>query len=90
MTISIDMAKARLHHQRLVRSRRKRLLSELDVEYQIALEKGDSSKQSEVATKKQALRDAPAKSTIAAANTPAELKAAWDTPVLGTTRYKNS
>ena len=90
MTISIDMAKARLYHQKLVRSRRKRLLSELDIEYQIALEKGDSSKQSEIATKKQALRDAPANPAIANASTPAELRAAWDTSLLGATRYKNS
>ena len=87
MTISIDIAKARLYHQKLVRSRRKRLFSELDIEYQIASEKGDSSKQSEIATKKQALRDAPAASAITNADTIAKLKAAWDTSVLGDSPY---
>ena len=90
MTISIDMAKARLVHQRSVRINRKPLLAELDVEYQKAIEKGDTSKQSEIATKKQALRDAPANPAIANASTPAELRAAWDTSLLGATRYKNS
>ena len=52
-----------------------------------AIEAGDSSAQADSVTKKKALRDAPAAKAIADATTIAELKAAWDTSVLGDSPY---
>ena len=50
-----------------------------------ALEAGSDT--SAIATAKDALRDAPAASAINSATTIAELKAAWDTSVLGESPY---
>ena len=52
-----------------------------------AMEDGDSSEQSTIATKKKELRDAPAASAITNADTIAKLKAAWNTSLLGTSPY---
>ena len=52
-----------------------------------AIEDGDSSAQSTVATKKKELRDAPAASAITNAKTIAELKSAWNTSLLGASPY---
>jgi len=68
-----------------VREARKPLLEEKDVELMKALESGAST--TDIATAKDALRDAPAASAISSASTIAELKAAWDTSVLGDSPY---
>ena len=47
----------------------------------------DATKKAEIATKKQALRDAPADSAIDAASTETELKLQWNTAILGTSPY---
>ena len=60
-------------------------LIELDIEFQKALE--TSSSTTDIVNKKQALRDAPADSAIAAASNVAELKAQWNTSILGTSPY---
>jgi hypothetical protein len=52
-----------------------------------ALEAGDNSAQTTAKNAKTALRDAPAASAITNATTITELKAAWDTSVLGTSPY---
>ena len=87
MAITINMTKAKEIHRRNVREARTPLLTALDTEFQIALE--SSSDTSAIVSKKQALRDAPANAAIDAAKTPDELKAAWDTAVLGKTPYKS-
>ena len=46
-----------------------------------------ASAQSASVTKKKALRDAPAATAIANADTIAKLKAAWDTSTLGDSPY---
>tara|TARA_B100000902_G_scaffold207023_1_gene197197 strand:+ start:704 stop:964 length:261 start_codon:yes stop_codon:yes gene_type:complete len=85
MGFGIDMAKAREIHRRNIRELRKEKLSELDVEFQKALETGSST--TEIVAKKQALRDAPAASSIESASTGDELKAQWDTATLGDSPY---
>ena len=83
--IKIDMAKAREIHKANIREARTPLLAELDVQFQRALETGASP--TDIVAKKQALRDAPANSSITSANSEAELKAQWDTSILGSSPY---
>ena len=87
MGFGIDMAKAREIHKNNIRIARTPKLQELDIEYQRADESNDSSKKSEIAAKKQALRDAPADSGIAAASDAEALKAQWKTDILGSSPY---
>ena len=85
--ISEDMTTAKTLFKDKIREVRKPLLDEQDVLYMKAIEDGDSSAQSTVATKKKELRDAPAASAITNADTIAKLKAAWNTSLLGTSPY---
>jgi len=85
MGFGIDMAKAREIHKDNIRNARTPKLAELDIEFQKALETGANT--SEIIAKKQALRDAPADSGIAAASDAAALKAQWKTDILGTSPY---
>ena len=68
-----------------VREVRKPLLEAKDVELMKALETSAST--TAIATAKNALRDAPAASAIDSASTITELKAAWDTSLLGASPY---
>ena len=83
--IKIDMTKAKEIHKANIRAVREPKLAALDVEFQRALE--TSADTTSIVSKKKALRDAPANTAIDAAKTEAELKAAWDTAVLGTSPY---
>ena len=85
--ISEDVSTAKTIFKDKIREVRKPLLEAQDVLYMKAIEDGDSSAQSTVATKKKELRDAPAASAIDSAGTTADLKKAWDTDVLGTSPY---
>ena len=84
-TIKTDMAKAREIHKTKIREARTPKLAELDIEFQKALETGAST--TDIVSKKQALRDAPADSAIASATTEAKLKAQWNTSILGDSPY---
>ena len=84
-TIETDMTKAKEIHKTNIRNARTPKLVELDVEFQKALE--TSSSTTDIVSKKQALRDAPADAGIASAKTEAELKAQWNTSILGTSPY---
>ena len=87
MGFGIDMAKAKEIHKAHIRNARTPKLAEHDIEFQKALETGSST--TEIVTKKQKLRDAPAavdslvitETTVAGITT--QLKACWDTDVLG-------
>ena len=83
--IKTDMAKAREIHKDRIRNVRRLKLAELDIEFQKALETGAST--TDIVSKKQALRDAPADSAIASADTEAKLKAQWNTSILGDSPY---
>ena len=85
MGFGIDMAKAREIHKTNIRNARTPKLAELDIEFQKALETGANT--TDIVSKKQALRDAPADSGIAAATTEAQLKAQWNTSILGDSPY---
>ena len=85
--IGINTATAKAIHKEYMREARKPLLEALDVEYQRAQETGAST--TAIIAKKQALRDQPA--TVDALNitetsvvgVTTQLKACWDTNVLG-------
>ena len=79
------MAKAREIHKTNIRNARAPKLAELDIEFQKALDTGAST--TDIVAKKQALRDAPADSGIAAASDADALKAQWKTDILGTSPY---
>ena len=85
MGFGVDMAKAREIHKNKIRAARAPKLAELDIEFQKALETGSST--TDIVAKKQALRDAPADSGIAAASDAEALKAQWKTDILGTSPY---
>ena len=85
--ISEDMTKAKEIFKDKIREVRTPLLAAEDVTYMKAIEADDSSAKTASATAKTALRDAPAASAISSASTITELKAAWDTSVLGDSPY---
>ena len=85
MGFGVNMAKAREIHKTNIRAARTPLLEALDIEFQKALETGAST--TDIVAKKQALRDAPADSGIAAASDEAALKAQWKTDILGDSPY---
>ena len=85
MGFGIDMAKAREIHKEKIRTARTPKLVELDIEFQKAQE--TSADTSTIVSKKNALRDAPADSGIAAASDAAALKAQWNTSILGASPY---
>ena len=85
ITEDVDAAKEIFKEK--VREARKPLLDAEDIVYMKALEDDDSSAKTASVTKKNALRDAPAASAITSATTIDELKAAWDTTLLGDSPY---
>ena len=85
--ISEDMTTAKTMFKDKIREVRKPLLEAQDVLFMKAIEDGDSTEQSTIASKKKELRDAPAASAITNADTITKLKAAWNTSLLGTSPY---
>ena len=85
MGFGIDMAKAREIHKKNIRNARKSKLVALDIDFQRALEVGAAT--TSIVAQKQALRDAPAATGITTATTAEELKAQWDTSILGDSPY---
>ena len=83
--ISEDITKAKEIFRDKIREVRAPLLEAKDVELMKALETGAST--TDIAAAKNALRDAPAASAIDSATTIDELKAAWDTTILGDSPY---
>jgi len=85
MGFGIDMAKAKEIHKTNIRNARTPKLAELDIEFQKAQETGAST--TDIVAKKQALRDAPADSSIESAADTDALKSQWKTDILGTSPY---
>ena len=83
MPIGVNIAKAKELQKERFRQVRKPLLESLDIDYQRADEAGDASKKTEIATKKQALRDVTNSTALNDASSAAEVRAVWDTDVLG-------
>ena len=87
MGFNIDMAKAKELHKDKIRFAREEKFKDLDVQFQRAIEQNDTTAQANVAAKKQELRDAPANSAIDSATNTDELKAQWQTDILGESPY---
>ena len=85
--ISEDLDTAKTIFKDKIREVRAPLLEAEDVVYMKALEADDATAKTNSVNKKKALRDAPAAKAITDAKTIAELKAAWDTSVLGASPY---
>lgn len=85
MPIGLNMSKAKDIHRDKIREARQPLLAAKDLEFTRAQE--TSADTSAIVAAKQALRDAPAAAAIDAATTADELKAAWDTSLLGSSPY---
>jgi len=83
--IKIDMAVAKEIHKTNIRNARTSKLAELDIEFQRATETGANT--TDIVSKKQALRDAPADSAIDSATNESDLKAQWNTSILGSSPY---
>ena len=83
--IKTDMAVAKEIHKTNIRNVREDKLAALDIEFQKAQE--TLADTTTIVAKKQALRDAPAASGIATAANTTELKAQWDTSILGDSPY---
>ena len=83
MPIGVNIDKAKNLQKNRFREVRTPLLEALDVDYQRADEAADASEKTAVATKKQALRDVTADATLDAGTTADEVRAVWDTAVLG-------
>jgi len=75
-TPKVNMAKARGVHMDKIRVVRNKELAQEDINMLKAIEAGDASAQSTVATKKQTLRDIPQTFDLTT-DTPAELKEKW-------------
>lgn len=81
MGFGINMSKAKDIHKDNIREARKDKLAALDIEYQRATETGADT--SAIVSKKNALRDYPAHAGITTAQNTQDLKADWDTSILG-------
>ena len=80
MPVNVNMSKARAIHLEEIRRVRNAELVKEDLTFMRAVEAGDASTQSTVATKKQVLRDIPASFDITTGvDTPEKLKAKWPT-----------
>ena len=85
--ISEDLDTAKTIFKDKIREVRKPLLEAEDVKYMRAIEDDDATAKAASATKKTALRDAPAASAITNATTIDALKASWDQATLGDSPY---
>lgn len=85
ITEDLDTAKDIFRNK--IRAVRTPLLKAEDVVYMKALEADDATAKAASVTKKNALRDAPAAQAITDATTIDELKAAWNSSLLGTSPY---
>ncbi len=81
MGFGVNMSKAKDIHKDNIREARKGKLAELDIDYQRAQE--TSADTSTIVAKKQALRDYPDHAGITTAQNVQDLKADWDTSILG-------
>ena len=79
--VEVDMVKARDVHRANLRREREPLLQALDVEFMLALERGEDT--SAIAAKKQKLRDVTEDPKIEAADTPTKMKNLTLTKLIG-------
>jgi hypothetical protein len=77
MSVTVDMAKARVIWQDKIRAARTEEFKVLDMQYMRADETNDTDAKSTIAIRKNVLRDAPADPAIASATTTEDLKKVW-------------
>lgn len=87
--INLNKNRAAEFLKKKIRNERKKVFPELDVAYIRALEVGDSTLQSEIATKKQALRDATNIDT-GSFETRDELVQLWPVDLLGSNPFPSA
>ena len=74
--ITINLDKAKKIQKNRWRTARKPILEKLDTQFMRAVETGDTAKQQQIATQKQALRDVTT-TDLSSVTTPEELKNVW-------------
>ena len=74
--ITINLDKAKEIQKNRWRNARKPILEKLDTQFMRAVETGDTSKQQQIATQKQSLRDVTT-TDLSSVTTPEELKNVW-------------
>lgn len=74
--ITINLDKAKEIQKNRWRTARKPILEKLDTQFMRAVETGDTAKQQQIATQKQALRDVTT-TDLSSVTTPEELKNVW-------------
>jgi hypothetical protein len=74
--ITINLDKAKEIQKNRWRTARKSILEKLDIEFMRAVENGDTTKQQQIATKKQTLRDVTT-TDLSTITTPEQLKNVW-------------
>lgn len=74
--ITINLDKAKEIQKNRWRTARKPILEKLDTQFMRAVETGDTSKQQQIATQKQSLRDVTT-TDLSSVTTPEELKNVW-------------
>ena len=79
MPVNVNMTRARAIHLAEIRRVRNEELAKKDIPWMKAVEAGDTSAQSTIATEKQVLRDIPATFSLDSYADPTALKAAWPT-----------
>jgi len=85
--LNIDVNRALDVHKKQVRTKREILFKDLDVQFMRALEVGNTTLAAEIGTKKQTLRDATNIDSGSITNL-SDVKALWDTDILGETPYR--
>jgi hypothetical protein len=83
MGIRVDLTKSKAIFKTKIREAREPLLATQDILYQRATEANDDDAKSSIVTTKNALRNAPDADDITNASNITELKAAWNTSLLG-------
>ena len=74
--ITINLDKAKEIQKNRWRTARKPILEKLDTQFMRAVETGDTTKQQQIATQKQSLRDVTT-TDLSSVTTPEELKNVW-------------
>jgi hypothetical protein len=85
--LNIDVNRALDVHKKQIRTKREILFKDLDVQFMRALEVGNTTLAAEIGAKKQALRDVTNIDSGSISNLN-DVKALWDTDILGETPYK--
>ena len=82
MSITVNMAKARVIHMAAIRVARNAELAAKDISFMRAVESGDWDEVKRIGLVKEALRDIPQTFTLDAYTNPTDLKGSWPLNIL--------